>query len=134
MIKSKWFRLRVAIASILFTMVAPLAPAQQVSSSSDVDNSSMGVYRALAQLTLDASQRGDGVSAAKLARVIELVWDSSESDLRKSSPDVYELIDNAMDGFIKPIMDFKRQAVNLKLTEQDYRNYLDKLKIADRPR
>ena len=43
-----------------------------------VDDTKMGPYRALAQLAVAASQKGDNATAAELARILERTWDKAE--------------------------------------------------------
>lgn len=64
----------------------------------------MGTYRALAQLAFEASIENHPTQAAVLARVLEKVWNRSEGDLHKSSPEQWSKIDHSMDSFIKPII------------------------------
>src|ERR1700731_3860135 len=74
-----------------------------------VNDSKMGPYRALAQLAFTASQKGDNVLAAKLARILERDWDKAEdyggeSALSKTNHALFEEIDKAMDHFISPLV------------------------------
>jgi hypothetical protein len=46
------------------------------------DQNMMGPYRALAQLSFQALEKGDYTSVAKLARALERTWDRGESSQR----------------------------------------------------
>jgi hypothetical protein len=103
------------------------SPAAQVT----VDDTKMGSYRALAELSYQAFQKGDNATAAVLARILERTWDKGEGDLRKSSPDTWSQIDSSMDGFIKPVMNYARSAPDPAKIEAAYKTFLEKLKQAD---
>jgi hypothetical protein len=96
-----------------------------------VDNTKMGAYRALAQLSFQAFQKGDNATAAELARILERTWDKGEADLSKSNSDVWKQIDGAMDGFIKPVLHYAAKAPEPAAVEAAYNTYLEKLKLAD---
>jgi hypothetical protein len=96
-----------------------------------VDNTKMGSYRALAELSYQAFHKGDNSTAAVLARILERTWDKGEGDLRKSSPDTWSQIDSSMDGFIKPIMAYASTAPDPTKVEAAYNTFLEKLKQAD---
>jgi hypothetical protein len=96
-----------------------------------VDNTKMGAYRALAQLSFQASQKGDNTTAAELARILERTWDKGEVDLSKSDPDVWKQIDGAMDEFIKPVLHYAAKAPDPTAVQAAYNTYLEKLKLAD---
>jgi len=103
------------------------APAARIT----VDNTKMGAYRALAELSYQAFQKGDNATAAVLARILERTWDKGEGDLRKSSPDTWSAIDSSMDGFIKPVMGYASSAPDPAKVEAAYNTFLEKLKQAD---
>src|SRR5947207_5505440 len=67
----------------------------------------MSPYRKLAADTLQAFKAHDMAAAKKTARQLEVAWDDNEKALEKKSPDVWNQIDKAMDGFIKPVMNDK---------------------------
>jgi hypothetical protein len=96
-----------------------------------VDDTKMGSYRALAELSYQAFQKGDNATAAVLARILERTWDKGEGDLRKSSPDTWSGIDSSMDGFIKPVMNYAATAPDPAKVEAAYKTFLEKLKQAD---
>src|ERR1700753_4239360 len=48
--------------------------AKKVTQAAEVDNTRMGSYRALAQLSFQAFQKGDSATAAELARILERTW------------------------------------------------------------
>jgi hypothetical protein len=51
---------------------------KKVSQTAGVDNTRMGAYRALAQLSFQAFQRGENATAAELAHILERTWDQGE--------------------------------------------------------
>jgi hypothetical protein len=116
-----------------FGTVPPFAHGQATSSAAPitVDNTKMGSYRALAELSHQAFLKGDNATAAVLARILERTWDKGEGDLRKSSPDTWSQIDSSMDGFIKPIMAYASTAPDPAKVEAAYSTFLEKLKRAD---
>lgn len=97
----------------------------------DVDNTKMGTYRALAQLSFRFFQEGDKPTAATLARILERSFDQGEEGLRKASPKVYKEIDQAMDDFIHPIMRYATQQSDPEAVRSALAKYLEKLKLAD---
>lgn len=73
-----------------------------------VDDTKMGAYRALAQLSFAAIQKGDTATAAKLARILERNWDKAEdyggdTALSKTNHALFEQIDKSMDTFINSL-------------------------------
>lgn len=103
-----------------------------------VDNSRMGAYRALAQLSYQAFQKGDSATAAELARVLERTWDqgewhnTSDGSYCKANRTVCQPIDESMDVFIKPIIGFGKKAPDAAAVEAAYKDFLEKLKQADK--
>ena len=101
-----------------------------------VDDSKMGAYRALAQLTFAASQKGDNTLAAKLGRILERTWDKAEdyggeTALSKTNKPLYEEIDKAMDRFITPLVTHPAATPDAAAVKAAYNLYMDKLKQAD---
>lgn len=96
-----------------------------------LDNTKMGVYRALAQLSYQAFQKGDNANAAELARILERAWDKGEGDLSKSGPATWKQIDKAMDAFIKPLIRDSVKAPDPTQVQTAYNGYLEKFKQAD---
>ncbi len=100
-----------------------------------VDDTKMGPYRALAQLAYAAVQKGDGATAAKLARILERTWDKAEDyggdmALSKTNHALFAEIDKAMDTFITMI-EKGGATPDLNAIKNVYNTYLDKLKMAD---
>jgi hypothetical protein len=96
----------------------------------------MGAYRALAQMSFAAFQKGDNATAAELARVLERTWDAAEEgggdrSLGKTNKDLFEQIDHAMDVFIKPVMHYAAKAPDPAAVQGAYNDFLEKLKQAD---
>ena len=100
-----------------------------------VDDTKMGAYRALAQLSFAAIQKGDTATAAKLARILERNWDKAEdyggdTALSKTNHALFEQIDKSMDTFINSL-EHAGSTSDLNAIKTAYGNYLDKLKLAD---
>jgi len=101
-----------------------------------VDDSKMGPYRALAQLSYAASQKGDNALAAKLARILERNWDKAEdyggeTALSKTNHALFDKIDKAMDRFISPLVAHPTSAPDAAILKAAYNAYLERLKQAD---
>jgi hypothetical protein len=106
------------------------------SQTAGVDNSKMGAYRALAELSFQAFRKGDTASSAKLARILERTWDKGEEgggerSLAKTNKELFEQIDNAMDAFIKPLIGYEKSTPDPAKIEAAYAAFLEKLKQAD---
>ena len=114
-------------------------PAQEkkFTQSAGVDNTRMGAYRALAQLSYQALEKGDTATAAELARILERTWDqgewknSSDGSYCKANRSVCQPIDHALDIFIGPIMGYPNQASKPTTVQAAYQDFLDKLKQVD---
>jgi hypothetical protein len=123
------------------TAIAWSALAQQKHAASavpekTVDKTKMGPYRALAQLAYSSYQKGDRATAAELCQILERVWDKSEdyggdTALSKTNPTLFKQIDNAMDAFINPLMNYAKTPPKDAGVKTTYAAYLDKLKQAD---
>src|ERR1043165_79269 len=96
-----------------------------------VDNTKMGTYRALAQLSFRFFREGDKATAATLARILERSFDQGEGNLEKASPKIYREIDGAMDDFIHPILRYETQQSDPEKVQAALTKYLEKLKLAD---
>jgi hypothetical protein len=106
------------------------------SQAAGVDNTKMGPYWALAQLSFQAFHKGDNATAAELARILERTWDAAEEgggdrSLAKTNKDLFEQIDKAMDVFIKPVMHYSAKAPDPAAVQTAYNDFLDKLKQGD---
>ena len=131
--------LRICACFVLGTCAVLSCSGQEkkVTQSAGVDNTRMGAYRALAQLSFQAFQMGDNATAAELARVLERTWDqgewhnSSDGSYCKTNRTLCQPIDRALDVFIGPIMNYPNQAPNSATVEAAYQDFLDKLKQAD---
>lgn len=125
-------RLPFAIALISGVLLDGLSVfAQSTGSVAGVENTKLGTYRALAEVTYEAFQRSDYPIAAKLARILERTWDHCESVQEKSSPAMYEVIDDAMDAFIKPLIRYSAGKPDPASVENAYKDYVGKLANAD---
>lgn len=112
----------------------PSRAQQKVAQTAGVSNTKMGAYEALAEMSLEAFQKGDSAKAAELARVLERTWDRGESGERaadKPNHELYDQIDRAMDVFIGPIMNYSKKAPDPAAVEAAYNDFLGKLKQAD---
>jgi hypothetical protein len=102
--------------------------------------SRVGPYRALAQLSYQAYERGDIWTAVELARVLERTWEAGEErggekSLAKVNPELFRQIDSAVDHFVEPLIDYVLgQANELPDTVEFQRTFSDliaKLKMAE---
>jgi hypothetical protein len=121
-----------SVASLLSAQVQEKRPSQ----TAGVDNTRMGAYWALAELSFQAFQKGDNATAAKLARILERTWDKGEEgggekSLAKTNNELFEQIDGAMDAFIKPLIAYEKSVPDPAKIEAAYRAFLEKLKQAD---
>jgi hypothetical protein len=118
------------------SLVSARAQDKRPSQTAGVDNTKMGAYRALAELSFQAFQKGDNATAAKLARILERTWDKGEEgggerSLAKTNNELFELIDNAMDAFIKPLIGFEKSTPDPAKVGAAYTAFLEKLKQGD---
>ena len=124
-------------ALLVFTLAAPLsAQEKRAPQTAGVDNTKMGPYRALAQLAVAASQKGDHAGAATLAKILERTWDKAEdyggdTALSKTNHAVFDQIDKAMDQFITLFLEHQTSAPDAAKLKAAYAQYLEKLKLAD---
>ncbi|SRR5260370_38918497 len=121
---------------LVATMLAAPSLAQDKGpgQTAGVDNTKMGAYRALAELSFQAFRKGDNATAAELARILDRTWDRGEGQERqagKPNRDLYNQIDEAMDGFIDPLMNYAAKAPDASKVQSAYNDYLEKLKLAD---
>ncbi len=131
--------LTAGLAILLFclaTSFSSLAQEKRFPQTAGVDDSKMGPYRALAQLALAASQKGDNALAAKLARILERTWDKAEdfggdTALSKKNKAVFDEIDKAMDLFVEPLEKHVSSAPDAAAIKAAFNAYLEKLKQAD---
>jgi hypothetical protein len=109
-----------------------------VTQTAGVDNTRMGAYRALAQLSFQAFQKGDNATAAELACILERTWDqgqwknSSPNSFCQTNRAVCQPIDRTLDLFIGPIMNWPQKAPDHASVEAAYNVFLDRLKQGDR--
>jgi len=101
-----------------------------------VDNTKMGPYRALARLTYAAAQKGDGTTAAQLAKILERVWDKAEdyggdTALSKTNPVLFKQADKAMDDFIAAVQAGGKTPADAAKLKAAFGSYLEKLQLAD---
>jgi hypothetical protein len=129
----------VGILALLFCTLVKFdtrAQEKHFPQTAGVDDSKMGPYRALAQLTFAASQKGDTALAAKLGRILERTWDKSEdyggeTALSKTNRTLFDEIDKAMDRFISPLIAHPKESPDAAAVKAAYNLYLEKLKQAD---
>lgn len=128
----------ISVSLLLVLSALSTARAQEKHSprTAGVDDTKMGPYRALAQLAVVASQKGDNATAAELARILERTWDKAEdyggdTALSKTNHALFDQIDKAMDQFIAVLLDHPNAAPDSAKLKALYTNYLDKLKLAD---
>lgn len=111
----------------------------KVTQIAGVDDTKMGAYRALARLSFEAPQKGDVTTALTLALILERSWGKAEGGnegkgaiLNNNEP-LFREIDNAMDQFIKPMMDYSVEAPDPENVKAKFDDYLAKLKQNDSP-
>jgi hypothetical protein len=128
----------IAAGPLLLLSMHPASLAQEKHSprTAGVDDTKMGPYRALAQLAVAASQKGDNATAAELARVLERTWDKAEdyggdTALSKTNHALFDQIDKAMDQFISILIDHANSAPDGAKLKAAYTAYMEKLKLAD---
>jgi hypothetical protein len=129
------FVVAVFLATSPLGFASPQA-AKRSPQTAGVDDTKMGPYRALAQLTFAAFQKNDAAAAAELARVLERVWDKAEdyggdTALSKTNRKVFDEIDKAMDQFITPLVEYKSKTPDAAKVKAAYNAYLEKLALAD---
>ncbi len=131
--------LTAGLAILLFclaTSFSSLAQEKRFPQTAGVDDSKTGPYRALAQLALAASQKGDNALAERLARILERTWDKAEdfggdTALSKKNKAVFDEIDKAMDQFIEPLEKHASPAPDAAAIKSAFSAYLEKLKLGD---
>lgn len=123
----------ILIASTTLLLAKP-CEAQEVSSSQAIqlDKTQMSTYRALAQFSYQAFQKGDYATANTLGRILERSWDRGEQcGLAEKNYELRQTIDHAMDGFIKSLAASTSQKPDPTAVKTAYEAYLKKLKLAD---
>lgn len=120
----------------LTTAVPCNAQTKVIEQSAGVDNTNMGAYRALAQLSFQAFQKGDRELAAKLAKILERTWDRGEESggkdsLNKRNHVLFEQMDRSMDLFIKPVIHYDAKTPDPAAVQAAYNTFLDELRQVD---
>jgi len=87
-------------------------------------------YRSLAKMAADAANKKDLVAATKFSQTLEMEWDEGEQALRRSSPDIWNQIDEAMDDFIHAIARSGNAAPGDSALNIAYETFLKKLSLA----
>jgi hypothetical protein len=116
--------IRIAMLVTLTVCGTMAASAQEPKPAAD-DN--MTPYRKLAADTLKAFKANDMPTAKKKAKELEVAWDTNEKALQKKSPDVWDQIDKAMDGFIKPV---QAKSPDPAKVQTGYDTFIAKLQLA----
>jgi hypothetical protein len=129
-------RFLIYLLAVFVVTTAYNGQAQKPNRTADVENTKMGAYRALAQLSFDAFDSGDKALAARLARILERTWDRGEegsgnNKLEATNPNLFRQIDRAMDLFIKPIIAYDNTTMDRAKVEAAYEDYVRKLKLGD---
>ncbi len=119
-----------------FAVSASSAQEKRAPQTAGVDKTKMGPYRALAQLALAASQKGDNATAAQLGQILERTWDKAEdyggdTALSKTNHALFDQIDKAMDTFITLLVEHATSAPDPAKVKAAYNAYIEKLKLAD---
>jgi hypothetical protein len=129
----------VVLIGLLACSIAVRAGGRQESKqpqTSGVDNTKMGPYRALARMAYASAQKGDGATAAHLAKILERVWDKAEdyggdTALSKTNPALFKQADKAMDDFITAMQAGGKTPADAAKLKAAFGNYLEKLQLAD---
>jgi hypothetical protein len=113
-----------------------MAEEKKVTQNAGIDNTRMGMHRALAQLSFEAFQQGNLDRAAEFARILERTWDAAEEgggprSLEVKSKDLFEVLDKSMDNFIKPVLHYDTKAPDAAAVKVAYEDFLRKLKQGD---
>jgi hypothetical protein len=125
-----------AVLGLAIAGTSIAADQKESTQTAGVDNTRMGAYRALAQLSFQAFKRGDLAMSAELARILERAWDAAEESggpksLEVKNNDLFEQIDTSMDDFIKPILHYATKTPPSRDVEAVYNAFLEKLKQGD---
>jgi hypothetical protein len=127
-------KIGIYFALVACAVVSCTGQETKVTQTAGVDNTRMGSYRALAQLSFKAFQKGDNTTAAELARILERTWDQgewknlSEGSFCKKNQTVCQPIDRALDEFIGPLTNYSQKAPDPAIVRAAYTDFLDKLK------
>jgi len=105
-----WIRIAMLVLTVYGTIASlaqePKSAAQgRPEAGALAADDNMTPYRKLAADTLQAFKAHDMPTAKKKARELEVAWDTHEKALKKTSPDLWDQADKAMDAFIKPMQD-----------------------------
>lgn len=98
----RFLTLVILSAAVRWLSAAPVAAADP---APVLENSYVGIYKALAALTYDDFKKGDNFAAASHARDLETFWDRETQMKSKNHPFWHE-VDDSMDAFIGPIIDW----------------------------
>ena len=127
----------VVTGGLIYGAISSEAQEKNITQTAGVDNTRMGAYRALAELTYEAFRKRDNTTAAELARVLELTWDqgqyhnTSDKSFCKEHASVCHPIDDAMDDFIRPIMNYSKKAPDPGTVKAAFEDFLEKLEKAE---
>jgi len=94
-------------------------------------NGKMAKYESFAADAMEAVSRNDLDHATSLCQQLEEAWDSGETGLQSRSPEIWQQIDRAMDGFIHPITRSAGQSPDTKTLDTAYKFFVSKLKLAN---
>jgi len=120
-------------ALLAVALALPIAAQRKkVTQTAGVNDTGVGAYRALAELSFQAFKKGDVATSAKLARVLEVTWDNAEAGacerrLAKTNRSAFDLIDRAMDVFIKPLINYDAKLPDPAQVQAAYSDYVQKL-------
>lgn len=87
-------------------------------------------FRSLARMAMDSVTKNDMAAARNYCHTLESEWDQGASGLQRTSPQVWNQIDQAMDDFIHPIINSGTGVHDKAALNTAYQNFLDKLKLA----
>ena len=96
-----------------------------------IDNSYTSVYRVLGQLAVEAVQNDDFPRAVVYAKILEVVWDRGENNLKTKSREKWDEVDEALDQFIRPIVRFADKKPAVAEVQANYARLAETLKFTN---
>jgi FKBP-type peptidyl-prolyl cis-trans isomerase len=111
----------------VFAMSSSMPRANSQSGSADDVEAQINECRHLAESTFQAFERADYVTAGNLAQSLETKWDAKAAVIKQKAPAIFEVVDEAMDSFVKLLKLPATSHPEPKAVEAAYRAYLDEL-------
>lgn len=126
---------KIALGTIAIASMSGSFTARAVTSTEKTATAKtmMSPYRELASAAYSDFLKKDCTSAAKEARVLEAVWDSTSAPVHASSGTGWEQIDHAMDAFIGPLRSCAATPPDANEVKKTYEAFMARTKGADGP-